>query len=188
MMFGNRGQVDPEARTIVDGKLYLNYDKTARDGWRQDPVANIAAADDEYPLGGSRCGPRSRRRSRAIGQMPVIPTDLLLWVRPQEHPAVTEQWQKHRWAMASGRDASYIQGVETTTRGRSSSMSLLEHVGSLRVKKSQIEDLIEQEQHRPLPDQSILTRLKREKLKIKEQINRLDMHMSTSNGVSPTLQ
>jgi hypothetical protein len=56
------------------------------------------------------------------------------------------------------------------------------------VKKSQIEDLIEQEQHRPLPDQSILTRLKREKLKIKEQINRLDMHMGAPNGASPTLQ
>ena len=53
-------------------------------------------------------------------------------------------------------------------------MSLLEHVGSLRVKKTQIEDMIDQEQHRPLPDQSILTRLKREKLKIKEQISRLD--------------
>ncbi|HEX2528924.1 MAG TPA: YdcH family protein [Geminicoccus sp.] len=53
-------------------------------------------------------------------------------------------------------------------------MSVLEHVGSLRLKKLQIEDLIEQEQHRPLPDQAILTRLKREKLKIKEQIVRLN--------------
>ncbi|WP_191058339.1 YdcH family protein [Geminicoccus harenae] len=67
-------------------------------------------------------------------------------------------------------------------------MSLLEHVGSLRVKKSQIEDLIDQEQHRPLPDQSILTRLKREKLKIKEQINKLDAHMSTTSGTARVLQ
>ena len=67
-------------------------------------------------------------------------------------------------------------------------MSLLEHVGSLRVKKSQIEDLIEQEQHRPLPDQGILTRLKREKLKIKEQISKLDAHMNTANGTSRSLQ
>lgn len=67
-------------------------------------------------------------------------------------------------------------------------MSLLEHVGSLRVKKTQIEDMIDQEQHRPLPDQSILTRLKREKLKIKEQINKIDVRTSSMNGSSQTLQ
>ncbi|WP_035484799.1 YdcH family protein [Geminicoccus roseus] len=67
-------------------------------------------------------------------------------------------------------------------------MSLLEHVGSLRVKKSQIEDMIDQEQHRPLPDQTILTRLKREKLKIKEQINKIDVRTSSMNGSSQTLQ
>jgi hypothetical protein len=105
-----------------------------------------------------------------------------------DHRTMTDQWQKHRKPMVPGRDTSYIPNVETTTTGRSSRMSLLEHVGSLRVKKSQIEDLIEQEQHRPLPDQSILTRLKREKLKIKEQINRLDMHVSAANSASATLQ
>lgn len=67
-------------------------------------------------------------------------------------------------------------------------MSLLEHVGSLRVKKTQIEDLIDQEQHRPLPDQTILTRLKREKLKIKEQIRRLDGDMNTSRLSAQTIQ
>lgn len=51
-------------------------------------------------------------------------------------------------------------------------MSLLEHVDSLRAKKLQLEEMIDLEQHRPLPDQTILTRLKREKLKIKEQISR----------------
>jgi hypothetical protein len=56
------------------------------------------------------------------------------------------------------------------------------------VKKSQIEDMIDQEQHRPLPDQSILTRLKREKLKIKEQIGKLDTHARMPNGAIPTLQ
>ena len=67
-------------------------------------------------------------------------------------------------------------------------MSLLEHVGSLRVKKSQIEDMIDQEQHRPLPDQTTLTRLKREKLKIKEQINRLDADPQPMQVRPPTLQ
>ena len=67
-------------------------------------------------------------------------------------------------------------------------MSLLEHVGSLRVKKTQIEDMIDQEQHRPLPDQSILTRLKREKLKIKEQISKLDGHVHSMSNGSRALQ
>ena len=67
-------------------------------------------------------------------------------------------------------------------------MSLLEHVGSLRVKKNLIEDMIDQEQHRPLPDQTILTRLKREKLKIKEQIDRFDAEASPSRQNGHTLQ
>jgi hypothetical protein len=67
-------------------------------------------------------------------------------------------------------------------------MSVLEHVGSLRLKKLQIEDLIEQEQHRPLPDQTILTRLKREKLKIKEQIMKLDGGPPSVGATVHTLQ
>ena len=67
-------------------------------------------------------------------------------------------------------------------------MSVLEHVGSLRIKKLQIEDLIEQEQHRPLPDQAILTRLKREKLKLKEQIMRLDDSPPNMRSAAYTLQ
>lgn len=59
-------------------------------------------------------------------------------------------------------------------------MSLLEHVDSLRAKKLQLEEMIDLEQHRPLPDQTILTRLKREKLKIKEQISRAGEEQSKS--------
>lgn len=52
-------------------------------------------------------------------------------------------------------------------------MSLHEHVDSLRTKHATLEQMIDEEQHRPLPDQVTLTRLKREKLKIKEEIQRL---------------
>jgi hypothetical protein len=40
-----RGQVDPEAWAIVDGKLYLTYDKAGLAEWRQNQAANIARAD-----------------------------------------------------------------------------------------------------------------------------------------------
>lgn len=52
-------------------------------------------------------------------------------------------------------------------------MSLHEHVDSLRTKHATLEQMIDEEQHRPLPDQVTLTRLKREKLRIKEEILRL---------------
>lgn len=52
-------------------------------------------------------------------------------------------------------------------------MSLHEHVDSLRTKHATLEQMIDEEQHRPLPDQVTLTRLKREKLRIKEEIQRL---------------
>jgi hypothetical protein len=37
--------VDPEAWTIVEGKLYLNYNDEFRDQWRLDKEANIDKAD-----------------------------------------------------------------------------------------------------------------------------------------------
>jgi hypothetical protein len=52
-------------------------------------------------------------------------------------------------------------------------MSLHEHVDSLRTKHATLEQMIDEEQHRPLPDQVTLSRLKREKLRIKEEIQRL---------------
>lgn len=52
-------------------------------------------------------------------------------------------------------------------------MSLHEHVDSLRAKHARLEQLIDDEQHRPLPDNSVLVRLKREKLRLKEAIERL---------------
>ncbi len=52
-------------------------------------------------------------------------------------------------------------------------MSLHEHVDSLRAKHARLEQQIDEEQHRPLPDNTILVKLKREKLRLKEAIERL---------------
>lgn len=41
--------VDPEAWTIVDGKLYLNYSKSIQAGWRRDRASAIARADANWP-------------------------------------------------------------------------------------------------------------------------------------------
>lgn len=39
----------PEAWTIVDGELYLNYSLGVRDIWRRDIAGNIALADGFWP-------------------------------------------------------------------------------------------------------------------------------------------
>lgn len=52
-------------------------------------------------------------------------------------------------------------------------MPMQEHVESLRSKHARLEQLIEEELHRPLPDQGVISRLKKEKLKIKEEIERI---------------
>lgn len=52
-------------------------------------------------------------------------------------------------------------------------MSVQEHVDSLRHKHAHLEQLIDQEVHRPLPDQATVARMKKEKLRIKEEIERL---------------
>ena len=52
-------------------------------------------------------------------------------------------------------------------------MSTMEHVESLRSKHARLEQLIDEELHRPLPDQVALSRLKKEKLRLKEDIERL---------------
>lgn len=51
-------------------------------------------------------------------------------------------------------------------------MPLQEHVVTLRTKHARLEQLIDDELHRPLPDQTTLSRLKKEKLRIKEEIER----------------
>jgi hypothetical protein len=41
--------IDPEARKIVDGKLYLNYSAKIQERWSKDIPGNIAAADRNWP-------------------------------------------------------------------------------------------------------------------------------------------
>jgi hypothetical protein len=48
-----------------------------------------------------------------------------------------------------------------------------EHVDSLRSKHARLEQMIDDEQHRPMPDQAMVSRLKKEKLRIKDEIERL---------------
>jgi hypothetical protein len=41
--------IDPEAWTIVNGKLYIQYSKGARENWEKDRPNLIAAADQKWP-------------------------------------------------------------------------------------------------------------------------------------------
>jgi hypothetical protein len=52
-------------------------------------------------------------------------------------------------------------------------MTMQDYVESLRSKHAHLERQIDDEMHRPLPDQSVLSRLKREKLRLKDQMARL---------------
>lgn len=54
---GAVADIDPEAWTIVDGKLYLNFSKSVRTRWREDIPGNIAAADANWPKLKSRPAP-----------------------------------------------------------------------------------------------------------------------------------
>lgn len=40
---------DPEAWTIYQGKLYLNFDKSVRDIWKQDIPGNLEKANANFP-------------------------------------------------------------------------------------------------------------------------------------------
>lgn len=53
-------------------------------------------------------------------------------------------------------------------------MTMQDYVESLRSKHAYLERQIDDELHRPLPDQSTLSRLKREKLRLKDEIVRMD--------------
>jgi len=46
---GYTAQVDPEAWSVRDGKLYLNYSKVIRARWALNKDGNIAAADSNWP-------------------------------------------------------------------------------------------------------------------------------------------
>jgi len=46
---GATAKAEPDAWTIHDGKLYLNFDKSVRAIWEQDIPGNIAKADANWP-------------------------------------------------------------------------------------------------------------------------------------------
>ncbi len=56
-------------------------------------------------------------------------------------------------------------------------MSLAAHVSSLETKHAKLEDLIAEESHRPMPDFTVVQTLKKQKLLIKEELQRLDADM-----------
>lgn len=46
---GYTASTDPEAWSIVDGKLYLNYSKSVRAKWKQDIPGHIKSANANWP-------------------------------------------------------------------------------------------------------------------------------------------
>src|ERR1700690_4350384 len=46
---GSIADIDPEAWSVVDGKLYLNLSKKIRDKWSKDIPGNIKKADENWP-------------------------------------------------------------------------------------------------------------------------------------------
>jgi YHS domain-containing protein len=46
---GYTAKIDPEAFTVVEGKLYLNYSKGVQSKWQQDTAGYIASADANWP-------------------------------------------------------------------------------------------------------------------------------------------
>ncbi len=46
---GGTAKGDPEAWTVVDGKLYLNYSDYVRGIWSQDIPGNIKKANNQWP-------------------------------------------------------------------------------------------------------------------------------------------
>ena len=46
---GYTATTDPDAWSIVDGKLYLNYSLGVRERWLEDVPGHIAAADKNWP-------------------------------------------------------------------------------------------------------------------------------------------
>ncbi len=55
-------------------------------------------------------------------------------------------------------------------------MPLQEHVEALRAKHAELEQQIEKESLRPHPDESALHAMKREKLRIKDEIAQHELH------------
>ncbi|MEP4422969.1 MAG: YHS domain-containing (seleno)protein, partial [Nitratireductor sp.] len=46
---GYTAKGDPEAWTVVDGRLYLNYSQSVRAQWSRNIAGNVAKADANWP-------------------------------------------------------------------------------------------------------------------------------------------
>lgn len=46
---GYKAPIDPSAFTLEGGKLYLNYDESVQQSWRQDIPGYIRKADENWP-------------------------------------------------------------------------------------------------------------------------------------------
>lgn len=46
---GYTAPTDPQAWSVVDGALYLNYSKSVRSRWNSDQAANIVVGDKNWP-------------------------------------------------------------------------------------------------------------------------------------------
>jgi YHS domain-containing protein len=46
---GYKAPIEPDAWTIVDGKLYLNYNRSVRSRWASDIPGYIRKADEQWP-------------------------------------------------------------------------------------------------------------------------------------------
>lgn len=57
-------------------------------------------------------------------------------------------------------------------------MGLESHILELADKHHKLDQQIQEEQHRPLPDETVLTDLKRKKLRLKEEIERLRLDIN----------
>jgi hypothetical protein len=49
MASGYKAPIEPDAWTIVDGKLYLNYNQSVRGRWSSDIPGYIRKADANWP-------------------------------------------------------------------------------------------------------------------------------------------
>ncbi|MEM0899208.1 MAG: YHS domain-containing (seleno)protein [Pseudomonadota bacterium] len=46
---GYTAKIDPTAYSVVNGKLYLNFNRSIRSRWENDIPGNIAAGDNNWP-------------------------------------------------------------------------------------------------------------------------------------------
>jgi hypothetical protein len=59
-------------------------------------------------------------------------------------------------------------------------MSLIQRIETLRKRHSEVDHLLQDEEHRPLPDVVRVHQFKREKLKIKDEISKLSVFTTTA--------